>query len=108
MSYRQLWEGGDGHSFLTRLDGRTKLSFLFCYALMMIIVDNARTLFFLFTLTLVFHFLGKTPFYKWRVLAIFILLGLWGSIASQALFFSQNPRTPLVTLISPGFPLLGR
>ena len=70
MSYRQLWEGGDGHSFLMRLDGRTKLSFLFCYALMMIIVDNARTLFFLFTLTLVFHFLGKTPFYKWRVLAI--------------------------------------
>lgn len=107
MSYRQLWEGGDGHSFLMRLDGRTKLSFLFCYALMMIIVDNARTLFFLFTLTLVFHFLGKTPFYKWRVLAIFILLGLWGSIASQALFFSQNPRTPLVTLISPGFPVLG-
>lgn len=107
MSYRQLWEGGDGHSFLMRLDGRTKLSFLFCYALMMIIVDNARTLFFLFTLTLVFHFLGKTPFYKWRVLAIFILLGLWGSIASQALFFSQNQRTPLVTLISPGFPVLG-
>ena len=77
MSYRQLWEGGDGHSFLMRLDGRTKLSFLFCYALMMIIVDNARTLFFLFTLTLVFHFLEKTP------------------------------RTPLVTLISPGFPVLG-
>lgn len=45
MSYRQLWEGGDGHSFLMRLDGRTRLSFLFCYALMMIIVDNARTLF---------------------------------------------------------------
>ena len=44
MSYRQLWEGGDGHSFLTRLDGRTKLSFLFCYALMMIIVDNALSL----------------------------------------------------------------
>lgn len=107
MSYRQLWEGGDGGSFINELDGRTKLAFLFLYALMMIIVDNARTLFILFTLTLVFHFLGKTPLYKWRVLALFILLGLWGSIASQALFFAQNPRTPLVTLISPGFPILG-
>ena len=107
MSYRQLWEGGDGASFLHRLDGRTKLSFLFLYALMMIIVDNSRTLFILFTGTLVLHFLGKTPLYKWRVLAIFILLGLWGSIASQSLFFAQNPRTPLVTLISPGFPVLG-
>ena len=55
MSYRQLWEGGDGASFLHRLDGRTKLSFLFLYALMMIIVDNSRTLFILFTGT----FLGK-------------------------------------------------
>ncbi len=107
MSYRQLWEGGDGHSFLTELDGRTKLSFLFLYAMMMIIVDNSRTLFILFTGTLVLHFLGKTPLYKWRVLAIFILLGLWGSIASQALFFAQNPRTPLLTLISPDFPVLG-
>ena len=43
MSYRQLWEGGDGSSFLHRLDGRTKLSFLFLYAMMMIIVDNSRT-----------------------------------------------------------------
>ena len=107
MSFRQLWEGGDGHSFLTELDGRTKLTFLFAYALMMIIVDNGRTLFLLFTLTLLFHLLVRTPFYKWRVLAIFILLGLWGSIASQALFFAQNPRTPLLMLISPDFPILG-
>ena len=107
MSYRQLWEGSDGHSFITDLDGRTKLIFLLTYALMMIIVDNSRTLFLLFTLTLVFHLLGQTSFYKWRVLAIFILLGLWGAIASQALFFAQNPRTPILTLIPPNFPLLG-
>ena len=74
---------------------------------MMIIVDNGRTLFILFTLTLLFHFLGKTPVYKWKVLAIFLLLGLWGSISSQALFFSQNPRTLLLMLISPDFPWLG-
>lgn len=107
MSFRQLWEGGGESSFLSRLDGRTKLSILFLYALMMVIVDNARTLFILFTITLVLHLIAKTPFYKWRMLSIFILLGLWGSIFSQALFFAQNPRTPIFTLIPAAFPVLG-
>ena len=107
MSFRQTFEGSDRKSVISALDGRTKLSFLLLYAFMMIIVDNGRSLFILFTLTLLFHFLGKTPVYKWKVLSIFLLLGLWGSISSQALFFSQNPRTPLIMLISPGFPLLG-
>ena len=76
MSFRQTWEGSDRKSVISALDGRTKLSFLLLYAFMMIIVDNGRTLFILFTLTLLFHFLGKTPVYKWKVLAIFLLLGL--------------------------------
>ncbi|MGN0954417.1 energy-coupling factor transporter transmembrane component T family protein [Dialister sp.] len=107
MSLRQTWEGGDRKSLISALDGRTKLSVLLLYALMMVIVDNARTLFILFTITLLLHFLGKTPVYKWKVLSIFLLLGLWGSISSQALFFNQNPRTPLVMLLSPDFPFLG-
>ena len=92
-------------SVISALDGRTKLSFLLLYAFMMIIVDNGRSLFILFTLTLLFHFLGKTPVYKWKVLSIFLLLGLWGSISSQALFFSQNPRTPLI-ILTPVIPAL--
>ncbi|WP_296953594.1 energy-coupling factor transporter transmembrane protein EcfT [uncultured Dialister sp.] len=107
MSFRQTWEGGNGDSFISTLDGRTKLSVLFLYAILMVVVDNARTLFILFTLTLIFHFLGRTPVHRWKVLCIFLLMGLWGSISSQALFFAQNPRTPLFMLISPDFPLLG-
>lgn len=45
---------------------------------------------------------------RWRVLAVLLLLGLWGSIVSQALFFAQTPRTPLAVLISPELPILGR
>ena len=107
MSFRQTFEGSDSPSMISRLDGRTKLSVLFLYAVMMVVVDNARTLFILFTVTFILHFLAKTPFQKWKILSAFILLGLWGSISSQALFFAQNPRTPLITLISSGFPWLG-
>ncbi|MDY6083948.1 MAG: energy-coupling factor transporter transmembrane component T [Dialister sp.] len=107
MSFRQIWEGTDGSSWISRLDGRTKLSVLFLFAVMMVLVDNSRTLFILFSSTILLHFTAGTPAYKWRVLATFILLGLWGSIASQALFFNQHPRTPILMLISPEFPLLG-
>lgn len=107
MSMRQLWEGTSGDSWFARLDGRTKLSALFLFAVLMILVDNPRTLFILFTIAVGLHAAVGTPVYKWRMLAVFILLALWGSVASQALFFAQNPRTPLVTLISPEFPVLG-
>lgn len=107
MSLRQLWEGGSGDTWMGRLDGRTKLSFLFLYAFLMVLIDNPRTLFFLFTGTLLFHLSVRTPFYKWRMLLLFLLLGLWGSVASQALFFAQTPKTPLLTLIPKDLPYLG-
>ena len=107
MSFRQLWEGGSGDSFITRLDGRTKLCILFLFAVLMILADNPRTLFILFSVSVALHGLAGTPSYKWRALCLFMLLALWGSVASQALFFAQYPKTPLVTLIPPTFPVLG-
>lgn len=99
MSVRQLWEGSDAAAWAKKLDGRTKILVLLMFAVLTIAVDNPRSLFILFTATLVLHFVGGTSIYKWRVMAILLLLGLWGSMFSQALFFAQTPRTPLVTLI---------
>lgn len=108
MSMRQLWEGTDAATWAQRLNGRTKLLFLFLFAILMITVDNPRTLFVLFTLTLLLHMVARTSIYKWKVLAVLLLLGLWGSMFSQALFFAQTPRTPLFVIISPEAPLLGQ
>ena len=107
MSVRQLWEGSDGENWLQKVDGRTKLCILFAIAFLAITIDNPRTLFFLFTLTIVMHFIAKTSVYKWEALAVLLLLGLWGSMLSQALFFAQTPRTPILMLISPTVPILG-
>lgn len=49
MSVRQLWEGTDAAGWAQNLNGRTKLLFLFLFAILMITVDNPRTLFILFT-----------------------------------------------------------
>ena len=107
MSVRQLWEGCDAAVWAQRLDGRTKLLGLFLVAVLAIVVDNPRTLFLLFTATLLLHLFARTSVYKWQALAILLLLGLWGSMFSQALFFAQTPRTPLFVLIEPTVPVLG-
>lgn len=107
MSVRQLWEGADKKGWAEELNGRTKLIMLFLFAILTITVDNPRTLFLLFSVTLLLHLAAGTSIHKWRVLAILLLLGLWGSMFSQALFFAQTPRTPLVTIISPDNAYLG-
>ncbi len=108
MSVRQLWEGTDAANWAQRLNGRTKLIFLFSFAILMITVDNPRTLFVLFTLTLALHIAARTSIYKWKVLAILLLLGLWGSMFSQALFYAQTPRSPLFVIIAPDASFLGQ
>ena len=107
MSVRQLWEGTDNNAWAQKLNGRTKLVILLLFAILTITVDNPRTLFILFTFTLALHLAAGTSIYKWRVLAILLLLGLWGSMFSQALFFAQTPRTPLFTIISADSGTLG-
>lgn len=108
MSVRQLWEGSDEENWVRNLSGRTKLCVLFLFSLLFITVDNPRTLFILFTATLISHMVAKTSIYKWRVLAVLLLLNLWGSMFSQALFYAQTPRTPLFVLISPESGFLGQ
>lgn len=100
MSSRQLWEGSDCAAWIRQVDGRSKLFILFCFALMVIAVDNPRLLFIIFSLTLLLHLVARTSFYKWQIMSILLLLGLWGSIISQALFFAQLPRTPLFVILA--------
>lgn len=107
MSMRQLWEGTDALPWAQQVSGKTKLLLLFFFSLMTITIDNPRTLFLLFTVTLALHLLAGTSLYKWRVLAVLLLLGLWGAMFSQALFFAQTPRTPLLVLIPPDTYFLG-
>lgn len=107
MSVRQLWEGSDASPWAQSLTGHTKLITLFSFAILTITIDNPRSLFILFSATLLLHLWAKTSIYKWRVLAVLLLLSLWGSMFSQALFFAQTPRTPLLILISPETEFLG-
>ena len=72
MSVRQLWEGCDAAVWAQRLDGRTKLLGLFLVAVLVIVVDNPRTLFLLFTATLLLHLFARTSVYTIGFMGIYV------------------------------------
>lgn len=108
MSVRQLWEGSDSAEWIKNVTGKTKLLFLFLFSILMITINNPRTLFLLFSFILFLHIIAKTSVIKWQAMAFLLLLGLWGSMFSQALFFMETPRTPLAVIIDPEVPILGK
>ena len=107
MYVRQIWEATPGDTFVHRLDGRTKLIILAVTGLTAVVIDSSRTLFLLFTLMLAGHCLAGTSLSKWRILIVFLLLSIWGSMMSQGLFYGQQPRTPLICLLPLSVPVIG-
>ena len=74
---RQIWEGSDCAQWASRLDGRTKLCVLLSFSLVIITLDNPRSLFIVFSLALLLHLTGKTTLPKWEILAVLIMLSIW-------------------------------
>lgn len=107
MLNKDVWESSDLADWIKHVDGRSKFTVLFMFSLLMITIDNPRTLFYLFSITLALHLCAGTSKAKWQVLALLIMLSLWGSMFGQALFFAQTPRTPLFTLIPADASYLG-
>ncbi len=108
MFARQLWEAEAGSTPIHQLDGRVKLMLLAVLGIGVILIDSPRTLFLLLAATLTGHAAAKTSLRRWTLLALFLLIAAWGSMVSQAMFYNQEPRNPIVCLIAPATPLLGR
>jgi energy-coupling factor transport system permease protein len=108
MFSRQLWEAEVGRTPVHRLDGRIKLMLLAVLGTGVILIDSPRTLFLLLTVTLAGHLAAKTSLRRWALLALFLLIAAWGSMFSQAIFYNQEPRNPILCLIAPATPILGR
>lgn len=107
MYDRHVWEAVPGKTLLHKLDVRTKLIALILLAAIVLMVDSPRSLFLLFCLSLGLHAAAGASPDRWRILMVFILLGIWGSMTSQALFYSREPRTIIACLLSPQVPLIG-
>jgi energy-coupling factor transport system permease protein len=107
MYNRQVWEATPADTPIHRLDVRTKLVLLTAVMLFAIGLDGSRPLFALFLASLGLHFLARSSMERWQVLTIFLLVGIWGTMVSQALFYNQEPRTMIASLVSPSTPWIG-
>lgn len=107
MYSRLLWEPAAGNSLLHKAEPATKLVLLLALGLCVILIDSPRTLYILFLLALAGHLLARTSKPRWILLITFLLFGFWGMMLSQAMFYAQEPRHPLVCLVSADTPVLG-
>jgi len=105
---RDIVETSEGSLLICRLDPRTKLIILLCLAVMVISIDNPTFLLTLFLIPLLLYPLAGISAVKYKIVAILILVGLWGTIFSQALFYQEWPRTVMVTLIPQQLFFLGK
>ena len=94
-------------SLIYRLDPRTKLVLLFSIGMIVISLDEPRHLLILFIFTIVGHLLANFNPNKYKVTLLVILIGLWGVVISQGVFYKEWPRTVVLTIISKDLPLIG-
>lgn len=107
MYNRTLWEAMPSDSLIYNLECRTKLVWLGIIAMAAVIIDSPRTLLILLWIVLLLHSLTRPSVARWRVIMLLLLLTMWGTMVSQALFYNQEPRTEIACLITPTTPFLG-
>lgn len=107
LDARTIAEPSPGDTVIHRMDPRAKIILLLSAAFIVVALDNQKTMLLLFLTVLAGYVPAKLPAIKLKTLAVLLLLVIWGTMYSQALFYSQVPRTVIFTIIRPDLPVLG-
>jgi len=92
---------------LRRLIPVSKLVLVVSIAVLAITIDNVDTLKLVCLASLLVYSLAKPSLARIKLTAFLLALTVWGTVFSQALFYSGYPRTPIVELVSPETPVIG-
>lgn len=87
------------NTLIHRIDPRVKLIVLAAFSIIAISMDNPKALIYIFILSLIGYPVAKIPIQNIKLLAVLLLLLIWGTIYSQALFYQQHPRTIIFTIL---------
>jgi energy-coupling factor transport system permease protein len=96
---KTLLEPGLKYTLVHRIDPRAKLIVLFTFSIIAVSIDNPNALISLFIVSMIGYPVAKIPAKNIRILAVLLILLIWGTIYSQALFYQQYPRTILCTIL---------
>ena len=92
---------------LRKLNPVSKLVLIISIAILAVTIDNIDTLKIICLASLVVYALAKPGLARIKVTILLLALTVWGTVFSQALFYSGYPRTPIVELVSPETPVIG-
>lgn len=107
IGLRSLVETTRARSWIRQLDVRLKLTALLSVATLVVLIDAPCTLMGLFGLVVVLYCFSGLPAAKVRMVALIVLMAVWGMMLTQALFYASVPRTVLVRLVPKDLPVLG-
>ncbi len=93
--------------WFSRRDPRLKLAWIGWVSAVSVAVDRLPALIVLASLCAATVTGVRISWVRWRWIALLLLATAWGTVLSQALFYADLPRTPLVTLVPPGRWLAG-
>lgn len=107
LNWQELTQSGAETTIIHRLDPRVKIAMLMITGFVIIFLDNPVLLAALLAFGVVGMITARLALMKLKVAAVVVVLGLWGAVFSQALFYEQVPRTTIFTLIPADLPVLG-
>jgi energy-coupling factor transport system permease protein len=90
--------------WLARCDPRLKLAWLTAISLVSVLVDSTTALLLLCGTTLIVSLALGWSARTWLFIGGLLLTVVWGTILSQAMFYTVEPRTRILTLV-PGFSI---
>jgi energy-coupling factor transport system permease protein len=85
---------------MRRIDARTKIACAAGICLLVLLIDTPLTLYLLFLLVLLPHLGAKISPAQWAIMIVLMLASIWGSLASQAIFYAKEPRTPIFCFLA--------
>ena len=89
------------------LDPRTKIICLTVFGWLAVMLDGTLALLTCLLVSLALMYSSPQSKARLRLLALVLLISTWATVYSQAIFYDQTPRTPLLTIIPETFPFLG-
>lgn len=107
LNWQELTQSGAETTIIHRLDPRVKIAMLLITGVIIVFLDNPILLAALLSGALAAMLVARLTLVKLKVAGVVVVLGLWGAVFSQALFYEQVPRTAIMTIISPELPVLG-
>lgn len=92
---------------IANLHPRTKIVFLAVVGCLVVLLDSPISLAVCFLVSICLVSLSRPSWNQIRLLVLFLLCGTWGLVYSQAIFYNQFPRTPILTIFDGDFPVIG-